>query len=546
MSRTLRLAGRRAGLSAGRLAGPLSGVVLAAALPLSAQVAPEPRTVPEATGYAETSRAADVARFCEALHGLPHGDRLTTRVAGRTHGDREQLLVHVALPDPAPGGRLRALVIGNIHAGEVEGKEALQVLLREFAAGEHEDLLQKIELWFLPIYNVDGNEAMGIRNRPGQNGPAAAGQRANAQGLDLNRDFVKLDAPETRTLLGLFTTIDPHMFVDLHTTNGSYHGYHLTYAPSLSPNVDRDVAHLTRAVLDDATATMRSAHGFAAFDYGNFETHDWDGSGAPESTTGVRGWYSYDSRARYGVNYFGLRNRLGVLSEAYSYADFETRIAATRAFVLSLLQSLAARADEVRRVCALADRRLVPEDASGWFGFETTFGAPEQLPVLVGAVDRVEGKDGAPPRFVRKGDGTPETMPVLRSFVARRQRALPQAWAIAEPPPDVVDRLQRHGIVFSRLDAPRPVHAERFAVSAKKKPKRPYQGHQELVLAGEWQPAAPTTLPAGALVVSAHQPLVRVAATLLEAESEDSLSTWNFFEASTDDYYPVLRIVGRD
>ncbi|MEO6595517.1 MAG: M14 family metallopeptidase [Planctomycetota bacterium] len=526
------------------LAVPLSGVILAVAAPLWAQTAIEPRTVPEATDYASTSREADVARFCDALRGLPHADRITTRVVGKTHAGRDQLLAHIALPDPAPAGRLRALVIGNIHAGEIEGKEALQVLLREFANGEHEDLLQRLELWFLPVYNVDGNEAFGLKNRAGQNGPAEVGERPNAQGLDLNRDFVKVDAPETRTLLGLFVTLDPHLFVDLHTTNGSYHGYHLTYAPSLSPNVDRDVARLTRAVLDDATATMQKTHGFAAFDYGNFETRDWDGSGAPESATGVRGWYTYDHRARYGVNYFGLRNRLGILSEAYSYADFATRIAATRAFVLSLLQSLAKRADEVRRTCKAADQALVQADAPRWFGFDTTFGEPEELPVLVGEVERVEGQNGAPPRFARKGDGTAERLPVVRSFRARQQRALPDAWAILAPSPDVIARLQQHGIVFSTLDAPQQVAAERFAVTAKKKPKRPYQGHQELVLAGLWQAATSIKLPAGSVLVDARQPLARLAAQLLEAESEDSLSSWNFFEASTDDIYPVLRITG--
>jgi len=508
---------------------------------LAAQKPPAPQTVPEATEYSATSRAADVERFCEDVLKLPHGDRLQVRTAGKTTQDRAQLLVKIALP-PGNGKRVRALLIGNIHAGEVEGKEALQVLLREFANGEHEDLLQRCELWFLPIYNVDGNEAVGPKNRPGQNGPEITGQRANAKGLDLNRDFVKLDAPETRTLVGLFAEIDPHLFVDLHTTNGSYHGYHLTYAPSLSPNVDPDLAHLSRALLDSATAAMKDQHQFATFDYGNFETRDWDGGGAPESPK-VRGWFSYDHRARYGVNYFGLRNRIGILSEAYSYCDFRTRIAATRAFVLCLLDGLARSADQVLGSCAAADRRVVEPEQPVSFGFDTTFGEPEKLPVLVGEVDKVPATGEGTDRFVRKGDGVPETMPVCRSFRARKQLVLPMAWAIAEPTPDVLDRLRRHGIQFQQIDAGRKVVAERFAVTAKKKPKRPYQGHQELVLDGQWQPPAPAELQKGAIVVTARQPLARLAAQLLEPQSEDSLSSWNFFESQTTDLYPVLRLV---
>ena len=509
---------------------------------LAAQAPPEPKTVPEATGHTATSRAADVESFCEALRKLPHSARLAVRVAGKTTQDRSQLLVKVALR-LADVKRVRALVIGNIHAGEVEGKEALQLLLREFANGEHEDLLQRCEIWFLPIYNVDGNEAVGPKNRPGQNGPEITGQRANAKGLDLNRDFVKLDAPETRTLVGLFAEIDPHLFVDLHTTNGSFHGYHLTYAPSLSPNVDPEVARLSRAMLDAATVAMKDQHKFATFDYGNFETHDWDGGGAPESPQGVRGWYSYDHRARYGVNYFGLRNRIGILSEAYSYCDFATRIAATRAFVLCLLDGLARSADQVLGTCAAADRRLVKPAQPVSFGFDTTYGEVEKLPVLVGEADRIEATGEGTHRFVRKGDGVPETMPVCRSFRAQKQLALPQAWAIAEPTPEVVERLRRHGIQFQQLDAGRSVIAERFAVTAKRKPKRPYQGHQELMLDGQWQPSAPVELGKGAIVITARQPLARLAAQLLEPQSEDSLSSWNFFESQTADFYPVLRLV---
>jgi hypothetical protein len=163
--------------------------------------------------------------------------------------------------------------------------------------------------------------------------------------------------------------------------------------------------------------------------------------------------------------------------------------------------------------------------------------------VLVGEVDTVPAIDGGTQRYVRKGDGKPESMPVLRSFRARQHRVMPTAWAILAPSPEVLALLQRHNIQFTRAESKDPVSAERFTVTQKKKPKRPYQGHQELVLVGAWQPAQETTLPAGTLLVSAQQPLARLAAQLLEPESEDSLSTWNFFEARTEDSFPVLRLV---
>ncbi len=506
---------------------------------LAAQV-DAPQTVPERSRYTETSRAADVERFVDACLALPHGDRLTVEIAGKTPGGRAMLVVKAGLLQAPEQPRLRAVVIGNIHAGEVEGKEAVQALLREIAQGQHEDLLQRCDLWFVPIYNVDGNEQIEVGNRRGQNGPDAVGERPNSQGLDLNRDFVKADAPETRMLLKLFRDVDPHLFVDLHTTNGSHHGYHLTYAPSLNPNVDVGVDRFARGLLERVRETLRS-QGVETFDYGNFETRDWDGGGAPSSRGGARGWYTYDSRARYGTNYFGLRNRLSVLSEAYSYADFETRIRASRAFVLAVLTDLVAHEQQARAAMSTADLRLTDASAPVWFGTATEFAPPERLPVLVGKVERVERGD-RPTRVVRVDDSTAETMAVVRRFRATTKSRLPQGWAVVAPPLEVVQRLQWHGIDYYALDAQVSLRARRFAVDKKRKPKRPYQGHQALVLEGSWGAAAPADIPLGTLIVPADQRLARLAATLLEPLSEDSLSTWNFFERQTEATYPVLRL----
>ncbi|MEY3161153.1 MAG: hypothetical protein RIT25_1144 [Planctomycetota bacterium] len=500
-----------------------------------------PLTVPERSGHERTSTHAEVVQFLDALGELPHADRLTRRIAGRSTEGRDILVVRAALADqPAP---LRMLVIANIHAGEVEGKEAVQALLREFAQGMHEDLLRACEVHFVPVYNADGNERVKVANRAEQNGPVAGvGERANGQGLDLNRDFVKARAPETRALLELMNTIDPHVFMDLHTTNGSFHGYHLTYAPCLSPNMDPGLAALSRRLLEDVRAGMQSSEpSFRTFDYGNFETRDWDGGGAPDSA-GKRGWWTYDHRARYCINGFGLRNRIGVLSEAYSYADFATRIAATRTFVLAVQAWAVRNTKAVLDGIAAADALATDATKPLSFGFATTFAPAEQLEVLVGEVDRVPVPGTDLVRLVMKDAHAPTTMPVVRAFRATRAIELPAAWALPAPEAEVVEVLRRHGIRCTVLDAPRTVQAAAFAVTAKRKPKRPFQGHHELVLQGAWQDPGACELPAGTLWIEARQPLARLAATLLEPESEDSLSTWNFLEQRTADRYPVLRV----
>src|SRR5207302_1222431 len=138
----------------------------------------------------------------------------------------------------AESGKLVVYLQANIHGGEVEGKEAVLALLRELA-GPRRDLLQRLVVLVAPDYNPDGNDAFGPQavNRSEQNGPAVVGQRPDGKNLDLNRDYFKAEAPETRASLArVYTTWDPALMVDLHTTDGTLHGYQLTYAPPLDPN----------------------------------------------------------------------------------------------------------------------------------------------------------------------------------------------------------------------------------------------------------------------------------------------------------------------
>jgi len=196
----------------------------------------------ERTDYRQTSSYADVLGFLDSLQTMT--DDLRVGTLGSSPEGRAVPYVIAARPmasSPAEAQRSGKPVIylqANIHAGEVEGKEAAQMLLRDLTVGPLRALLDKIVLLVVPIYNTDGNERWGAgeQNRPGQNGPEPVGQNTNSQGLNLNRDYVKMEAPETRGSAALILSWDPDLFMDLHTTNGSYHGYVLTYAPGLNPN----------------------------------------------------------------------------------------------------------------------------------------------------------------------------------------------------------------------------------------------------------------------------------------------------------------------
>ena len=178
--------------------------------------------------------------------------------------------------DPSPAsvratGKTVVYLQGNIHAGEVCGKEALQMLLRDLLAGRHGAWHESMVLLVAPIYNADGNERVTLSNRGRQHGPfGGMGQRPNAQGYDLNRDHMKIESPEARSVARLFTEYDPHVAVDLHTTNGTQHGYHLTYSPPLHPNTPPAIDEFLRGgLLPHVTNEIRDKHGWEYYYYGN-------------------------------------------------------------------------------------------------------------------------------------------------------------------------------------------------------------------------------------------------------------------------------------
>jgi hypothetical protein len=492
--------------------------------PISADA---PQTAAEQSQGARTSTVAEVQQFLAQLPPLPKGERLHLATFGKTHEGRDMTLVIAANPplgsaaEVLASGKLRLLVNANIHAGEVEGKEAVQMILREIALGQHEELLRHAVLLFVPVYNADGNERFDRANRATQNGPEqGVGTRANAQELDLNRDFLKVEAPETRALLGLMNAFDPHLFMDLHTTNGSYHGYHLTYSPSLSTNVDADIDRFARrSFLPSVRQQMEQAHGFRTLDYGNF------------TDTDPREWVTYDHRPRFGTNYMGLRNRLSVLSEAYSYVDFPTRISATRAFVLTVLAQAVKDRDSIRNLLATADAKTA---AGAWtFGHDSMLSDATTQDVLVGSVQEMELPDDLGVRRIADGQYQSVSMATRLAFDSRQQNPPPLGWLLRQPSQEMRDLLAWHGVESEVWSQQVQGQLEVFEVSACHREEILFQGHFELKLEGQWR-ATEEAAPMDALWIPAHQALGRVAAQLLDPLSEDSASTWDRLEGWED------------
>ncbi|HUP20885.1 MAG TPA: M14 family metallopeptidase [Gemmatimonadota bacterium] len=515
---------------------------IALALPPTVTGQPGPLTRAERTGFAETSRHADVVAFLDSLAARAPGLRVFP-FGWSQEGRALPLVVWAPWAGPdgfasayaargASGDRVRVLVFANIHAGEVAGKEAALILLRELSEGAHAAWADSILLMVAPIYNADGNERVLLTNRPLQHGPIGGmGQRANAMGLDLNRDFMKLEAPETRALVRLYREADPHVVVDLHTTNGTIHGYQLTYSPPLHPDTDPAVAGFVRdSLLPAVTAALRADPGWETWHYGNLAEDE--GMDAP------RGWYSFSPEPRYSTNYVGIRNRLGILSEVYSYLPFEERVWVTRRFVEAILDFAASHAGEIRRRVETADGGAVAgSELALAADFERTMGAAD---VLLGAVERERHPYTGEPMLRQVGPALVEPMPAFVSFRPTRTAAAPAAWLVPAGLEDVIELLAAHGVATRSLAAPIRRGVEEFRITASRQEEREYEGHRARALEGTWE-SVERELPAGTVVVPMDQPLARLAFHLLEPRASDGLVRWNAIEVEGAGVYPILR-----
>ncbi len=491
-------------------------LALALVAPLAAQ-----QTTPERTGMARTSTHVEVLAFLDSLQG--RGAAILVGSLGTSTQGREIPYVIAARPMVASAaeakrsGKPVIYLQGNIHAGEVEGKEVVQQLLREFTLGAHQSLLDSIILLAVPIYNTDGNEAWGpgTRNRPGQNGPDTVGLRPNGQGFDLNRDYVKQEAPETRAAHAFIAAWDPDMVIDLHTTNGSYHGYALTWSPGLNPNRTPANDWLQDTALPAIRERVRARHSIETFPYGNFRNQH------PDSLT--QGWWTYESVPRFGTNLMGM-SRLAVLSEAYSNDPFPRRIEATRAFVLEVLRYVAERPAEIR---AFADAMVRHRPDS--VVVRSTF-APPRMDTVIAELTRPAGEGGGGfSRRQRTGEFRAIVMPVVDRFVGTRSERIPAAYVLDAQWTDVIALLRRQGIAVERLEQRWVGETGRFRIDSVTI-LRPFQGHRAARVDGQWQGATADSVSSGSYLVSTDQRLGMVAAFLLEPASEDGYTYWNFFD----------------
>ncbi len=534
----------------------------ASVVAIAAQTA-DMRTRAEITNYEETSTYADVTRVIDGL--VSTSPLVHTESFGKTEEGRDLPLVvisdpKVSTPEAARKlGRPLIFVQANIHAGEVEGKEAVLMLARRLITGDLKPLTRQLVILIAPDYNADGNEKVNVMNRAAQNGPAGGvGTRENSKGLDLNRDYMKLDSAEARSLVGAFNKWDPHVIVDLHTTNGSYHANHLTFSPMLNPNADARLIDFTRdRMLAPVRQAMLKTHHWRTYYYGNFASEDGGASGRDSARVdpanpGTVTWRTFDHRPRFGNNYAGLRNRIAILSEAYSYLDFKGRVEVTEDFVEEIWRHAAANAKQIMTLTAQADRALTTPPTAKPLELGVEFqiqASPEKVEILVGDVTRVPNPQTGRDRLVMAPVATPVMMKEYGTFALARSLPMPKGWLIPKTIADgsrlsaAIERLRWHGVRIEEVAADAQIAVERFSITEMTKAPKPFQGHQEARLKGTFDKAQ-LTVQAGSLYIPAKQRLARLAFYLLEPESDDGLVTWNIIEdgLTVGQTFPIYRV----
>ena len=533
---------------------PVLGLVLTLSLLTSAApvaAADEPLTVAESSLYKSTSLHKDVLSFISALQ--KRSRLLRVESMGRSAEGRDIPLMILADPpvsspaDLKKGGRAVVYIQANIHAGEVEGKEASLMLARDILLAKNPAVLDKLVVLIAPIFNPDGNDKVDKNNRPQQDGPEnGVGVRHNGLNQDLNRDAMKLESPELQAVVrNVLQRWDPALAMDLHTTNGFYHEEPVTFAWAPVPNADPAIRAFLRDKLQVAVEErMLKVHNVRAIMYGeprNFRDFE-------------KGFESYGAVPHFFTNYVSLRNRLAILNENYNHADFKTRVLGCRALLESVLTYARDNKDTILALVAEADRKAVERGArpSDQDVFGLTFEAKpikRPLTIEIWETEIVPRPGGGYPEMKKTDRKKTMVLPFYGEYEPTRSVRFPAGYFITVPDEAVIGKLRQHGLAVERLTAPVSVEVESFVLKELKTGARPFQGHWMNTVKGEYAKLK-KDFPAGTYFVATGQPLGTLAASLLEAESIGGLLTWNYFDKYISPQwsrewgeYPVFRLL---
>ena len=494
--------------------------------------APDLVTVSERSGFTATGRYDEVIKLCSAFQGA-YPKQVKCFQFGTTPEGRPMLALAVNArgvftPEAARQHKLPVTLIqGGIHAGEIDGKDAGFLALREILETKVENklaqgALDKQVLLFVPVFNVDGHERFAKWNRPNQRGPVEMGWRTTAQNFNLNRDYVKADAPEMQSMLALVNAWDPLVYVDLHVTDGAMfqHDVSIQVEPVYSGDPAFRAAGLAlrAGVIGDISKQGSSPQSY----YMSFKETDDPASGFVDSV----------SEPRFSTGYFQLRNRIAMLVETHSWKDYPTRVRVTHNSFVSVLQQVARHGGEWQQAAQAADARatrLAGQPVA--LTYKTTDKAT--MVDFQGYAYTRTLSDVSGMLMTRYDESKPQVWHVpLRDEVVEDLRVqapgagyvVPAAWAQI-----VAAKLAQHGIGYRTLDkAVQGAPLQTFRADKASFAATSFESHQRLTVQGSWK-TEPRPLARGALFVPIAQPKARLVMALFEPQAPDSLLAWGTF-----------------
>lgn len=460
-------------------------------------------TMAEKSDFRESPSYADTMAWLRTLDAA--SDLISLHAFGKSYQGRELFYVHAKKPGT---GKPVVMVQAGIHAGEIDGKDAGLMLLRDIAVRGRDDLLDKVDLVFIPILNVDAHEKASVLGRPHQRGPHAKGSRTSAQGLDLNRDYARLQSPEIAAVVKLLQQFDPALYVDLHVSDGIDYQYDVTYAFPGWGTYAR-----SRATADWLMSTYTADVDAALASQGHVPAvyPSWVDENTPE-----RGLRISAEGPRYSTGYGDFVGIPTVLVENHTMKPYKRRVLGTYVF---LEQSLTTVGREGARIAEAKaqDRAARPDRLMVRWEREAAPLTTRQFKSI--RYDSYLSPASGARELRWTGEPATIAMPVF-GVRSTQEVSLPRAWWIGAHEQDLIAALRAHGIRMEVLDAPRSMTLEALQMASGKE------------RAGMRRSLKEVTLPAGSVRIPRDQPFHLLAAALLEPESDDSFLAHGRFDAA--------------
>jgi hypothetical protein len=481
----------------------------------------------EKSGYKATPRYAETVDYCKRLAQSSRWIHYTS--FGKTPQGRDLPLLVVDKDGNFSANRVRRrtravlLIQAGIHPGESDGKDAGFMLIRDIAATrEYEDIIDHVTILFMPIFNVDGHERFGPYNRINQNGPEEMGWRVTAQNLNLNRDYLKADAPEMRAWIRLFNKWEPDFLVDCHVTDGADYQYVLTYIMEIHGNMAPPMTDWTRDVYLEGVKTSMLDAGVEMFPY--VFPVKW-----PHVKDGIVSWAA---TPRFAQGYAAIRNRPGLLIETHMLKDYKSRVTATYEMLKQTVELLNREYKGLKH--AIKDAKALT--ASAEFRKEPfplkfrASGDSTMIDFKGFEYETVESEISGGTWHKYSDQPTTFRIPYHDKQDVVAVANLPGAYVVPGEWKQVIELIELHGVEFTRLDKATTVPVTSYRFRNLSWQERPYEGRHPVkfemdALEEEWE------FMAGSIVIDMNQPAARVAAHILEPEGPDSYLQWGFFDA---------------